>query len=78
MSDEIAYTTIRALSAHYRKRELSPVAWRLWAADVTPGAGLRRVMVRATDGTGAVQTAQLADPHPDGASGYDVLTFQVQ
>ena len=25
MSDEIAYTTIRALSARYRKRELSPV-----------------------------------------------------
>ena len=25
MSDEIAYTTIRALSTRYRRRELSPV-----------------------------------------------------
>lgn len=60
------------------KRELSPVAWRLWAADVTPGTGPRRVLVRATDGTGAVQTAAYADPHPSGASGYDFATYQVQ
>ncbi|HMC78989.1 MAG TPA: molybdopterin-dependent oxidoreductase, partial [Acidimicrobiia bacterium] len=74
VSDDGGQTWRRAVL----KRELSPVAWRLWAADVTPGAGLRRVMVRAADGTGAVQSAQLANPHPDGASGYDVLTFQVQ
>ena len=59
------------------KRELSPVAWRLWAADISPGTGPRRVLVRATDGTGEVQTSQHADPHPNGASGYDFVTFQV-
>ena len=59
------------------KRELSPVAWRLWAADISPGKGSRRVMVRATDGTGTTQTSQPADPHPSGASGYDFVTFQV-
>lgn len=59
------------------KRELSPVAWRLWAADISPGNGARRVLVRATDGTGEVQTSEPADPHPNGASGYDFVTFQV-
>ncbi len=59
------------------KRELSPVAWRLWATNISPGTGPRRVLVRATDGTGEVQTSQPADPHPSGASGYDFLTFQV-
>jgi hypothetical protein len=59
------------------KRELSPVAWRLWATDISPGTGPRRVLVRATDGTGAVQTSAPADPHPSGASGYDFVTFQV-
>jgi DMSO/TMAO reductase YedYZ molybdopterin-dependent catalytic subunit len=59
------------------KRELSPVAWRLWATDISPGKGPRRVLVRATDGTGEVQTSEPADPHPSGASGYDFVTFQV-
>ena len=59
------------------KRELSPVAWRLWATDISPGTGPRRVLVRATDGTGEVQTSAPADPHPSGASGYDFVTFQV-
>jgi DMSO/TMAO reductase YedYZ molybdopterin-dependent catalytic subunit len=59
------------------KRELSPVAWRLWATDISPGTGPRRVLVRATDGTGETQTSQPASPHPSGASGYDFLTFQV-
>jgi hypothetical protein len=59
------------------KRELSPVAWRLWAADIGEGSGMQRVLVRATDGTGAVQTAEVSSPHPDGASGYDSVTFQL-
>ncbi|MFN2593085.1 MAG: molybdopterin-dependent oxidoreductase [Candidatus Dormibacteria bacterium] len=59
------------------KRELSPVAWRLWATDISPGTGPRRVLVRATDGTGEVQTSEPADPHPSGASGWDFVTFQV-
>lgn len=59
------------------KRELSPVAWRLWVADITPGNGPRRLVVRATDGTGTPQTSEPADPHPSGASGYDFVTYQV-
>lgn len=52
--------------------------WRLWSfpwqAD-SPGS--HRISVRATDGTGAVQTADEADVIPDGASGYHTLSFDV-
>jgi len=60
-----------------RLSQREPVAWRLWATDISPGNGPRRVLVRATDGTGEVQTSAPADPHPAGASGYDFVTFQV-
>jgi hypothetical protein len=33
--------------------------------------------VRATDGTGAVQTSQLADVVPDGATGWHTVSFTV-
>src|SRR5207237_6621435 len=46
------------------KRELSPVAWRLWAADISPGTGPSRVLDRATDGTAQVQTAAPHEPQP--------------
>ncbi|MGH2717296.1 MAG: molybdopterin-dependent oxidoreductase, partial [Actinomycetota bacterium] len=47
------------------KRELSPVAWRLWAVPLpTSGGSARRVLVRATDGTGAVQTGVQQEPEP--------------
>jgi len=60
------------------KRELSPVAWRLWAVPVASSGGTsRRVLVRATDGTGAVQTGVQQEPEPDAATGWDFVTFQV-
>lgn len=58
-------------------RELSPVAWRLWVADVEPGSGSRRVIVRATDGAGEVQASRRTRPHPDGASGRHETAFTV-
>jgi DMSO/TMAO reductase YedYZ molybdopterin-dependent catalytic subunit len=52
--------------------------WRLWSfpwqAD-SPGS--HRITVRATDATGAVQTEQQADVVPDGATGWDSVTFSV-
>ncbi|MFN2611098.1 MAG: molybdopterin-dependent oxidoreductase [Actinomycetota bacterium] len=61
------------------KRELSPVAWRLWAADIKPGrTGTRKVMVRATDGEGSLQDPNSTKPHPNGASGYDSAIFFVE
>jgi DMSO/TMAO reductase YedYZ molybdopterin-dependent catalytic subunit len=59
------------------ERELSPVAWRRWVATLSLGTGPRRVAVRATDGEGNVQTAERTRPHPDGASGYHEISFDV-
>jgi hypothetical protein len=33
------------------------------------------VTVRGTDGDGAVQTQEIAAPHPEGSSGYDSVTL---
>jgi DMSO/TMAO reductase YedYZ molybdopterin-dependent catalytic subunit len=48
----------------------------LWRWDATAGA--HTVQVRATDGTGQVQTAEEAPPAPDGASGWHTRYFTVQ
>jgi DMSO/TMAO reductase YedYZ molybdopterin-dependent catalytic subunit len=49
---------------------LSDATWRQWAYqwDATPGQHTLRV--RATDGTGEVQTSDIAPPDPDGATGW--------
>lgn len=52
--------------------------WVLWTFPFNPSAGgAYRIRARATDGTGAVQTAASAPPFPDGASGYDAITLYV-
>jgi DMSO/TMAO reductase YedYZ molybdopterin-dependent catalytic subunit len=60
------------------KRELSNRTWRLWASELKAGPGKVRVMVRAVDGEGDVQTAQRTRPHPAGASGYHTLDLTVE
>lgn len=52
--------------------------WRLWSfawQATTPGP--HTITVRATDNTGAVQTADTADPVPDGATGWHSVDFTV-
>jgi DMSO/TMAO reductase YedYZ molybdopterin-dependent catalytic subunit len=53
--------------------------WRLWSfgwrAD-QPGP--HEIAVRATDGTGAVQTSEQADVIPDGATGWHTVSFDVK
>lgn len=51
--------------------------WRQWVYrwDATPGS--HTLQVRATDRTGAVQTAQPAPPAPDGATGYHTVAVSV-
>ena len=44
--------------------------------DATPGDP--EIMVRATDKTGATQTAEHADPAPDGATGYHTIHVTVR
>jgi DMSO/TMAO reductase YedYZ molybdopterin-dependent catalytic subunit len=53
--------------------------WRLWSYPwQATQQGLHTITVRATDNTGAVQTANIADPVPDGATGYHTVSFAVK
>jgi DMSO/TMAO reductase YedYZ molybdopterin-dependent catalytic subunit len=56
---------------------LSEHTWVQWAHtwDATPGA--HRLQVRATDGDGHTQTAELAPPAPSGATGYHTVRVEV-
>jgi DMSO/TMAO reductase YedYZ molybdopterin-dependent catalytic subunit len=58
--------------------EASLVTWRQWSYewDATPGP--HYIKVRATDGSGEVQTDQRADPVPDGASGWQSVMVTVE
>jgi len=57
--------------------EPTPRTWRQWWIDwqATPGDHL--VTVRATNGLGEVQTSQVRDVVPDGATGYDSRVISV-
>ncbi|HKP11447.1 MAG TPA: molybdopterin-dependent oxidoreductase, partial [Blastocatellia bacterium] len=58
------------------KSALSPFTWALWHKRWTPRqAGKHRLVVRATDGRGNLQTPQYAPPEPSGSSGYDQKTI---
>jgi DMSO/TMAO reductase YedYZ molybdopterin-dependent catalytic subunit len=52
--------------------------WRQWmfAAELDPG--FHTIKVRATDAEGDLQTAERADPLPDGASGWHTIRVSVQ
>ncbi|RMI35056.1 molybdopterin-dependent oxidoreductase [Nocardia stercoris] len=51
--------------------------WRQWSFDWPATPGRHTVRARATDGTGAVQTGQVHDVVPDGATGYPSITVRV-
>jgi hypothetical protein len=57
------------------KDPLSKYTWVLWAAEFTPTAsqGSNRIVVRATDKTGKVQTSEVRPPFPDGDTGYHII-----
>ena len=53
--------------------------WRLWSFPwQADEPGLHTITVRATDNTGAVQTSEIADPVPDGATGWHTVSFAVK
>jgi DMSO/TMAO reductase YedYZ molybdopterin-dependent catalytic subunit len=59
------------------KPSLSPISWVLWHKRWTPAQpGKHRVLVRATDGRGQLQTSQFATPAPSGSSGYHGVTVK--
>lgn len=52
--------------------------WRLWSYTwQADDPGRHQITVRATDGTGAVQTSEQADVVPDGATGWHTVSFTV-
>lgn len=56
----------------------TPNVWTLWVAQWTPKQkGSYNLFVRATDGTGQVQTKNQNDPFPDGATGWDSVQVNV-
>ncbi|GAA1868243.1 molybdopterin-dependent oxidoreductase [Pseudonocardia ailaonensis] len=55
--------------------EVGGDTWRMWRAVVEVAPGSHTVRVRATDGTGALQTDQIADVVPDGATGWPARVF---
>ncbi len=52
-------------------------AWRQWVLDWDAAPGKYTIQVRATDKDGDTQTADLAPPDPDGATGYHTRTVKV-
>ena len=57
---------------------LSSLTWVLWTFDWTPPKeGAYRLVVRATDGSGAVQDPRAAASYPSGASGYHSIHVDI-
>jgi DMSO/TMAO reductase YedYZ molybdopterin-dependent catalytic subunit len=77
----IAAVEVRADRGPWHQARLAAVpgidTWRqwVWDWDATPGRHL--LEARATDATGYTQTAALAPPAPDGASGYPSVSVTV-
>ena len=56
---------------------ISKATWVQWLFPWDASHGLHSIEVRATDGTGTVQTADISDPAPDGARGHHKITVTV-
>ena len=60
------------------KDPLSQYTWVLWTSGFTAvDKGNYKIIVRATDKTGQIQTSELKDPFPNGAGGYNQLDISV-
>ena len=53
------------------------LSWVLWRLPWRPATGTHTLLVRATDGTGVLQTSEHASPLPDGASGWHRIVVGV-
>ena len=59
------------------RQPISDATWVQWVTDWTATPGQHTIMVRATDGTGAVQDEQRSPPAPDGARGWHTIAVNV-
>lgn len=58
--------------------EASLITWRQWSYEWEATPGPHYIKVRATDGTGEIQTDRRAEPVPDGASGWQSVMVTVE
>ncbi|MFZ0202471.1 MAG: sulfite oxidase [Nitrososphaeraceae archaeon] len=59
------------------KNPLSPYSWVIWTTELdVANKGNYRIMVRATDKTGKIQTGEAREPFPNGATGYHMVDVQ--
>jgi DMSO/TMAO reductase YedYZ molybdopterin-dependent catalytic subunit len=72
---------IRIDDGPWRETELAAEdtvdTWRQWRSRWEATPGRHRIAVRATDGDGEVQTAESAQPFPDGATGHHTIEVDV-
>jgi DMSO/TMAO reductase YedYZ molybdopterin-dependent catalytic subunit len=77
----IAKVEVQVDGGPWQEAQLSPETeadiWRQWMLPVDFERGAHRITVRATDGTGQLQTQDRASPFPDGASGWHSLQVLV-
>ncbi len=57
---------------------VGPDTWRQWHFDWVATSGRHTITVRATDATGRLQTADIAPPAPDGATGFHQIAIKVR
>lgn len=79
---EVSTDDGRTWQKAFVKKALSPSTWVLWAFEWEPPKdptmhGRFMVKVRATDGRGQVQTAEIVPPLPDGASGLHTIMVKL-
>jgi Mo-co oxidoreductase dimerisation domain len=65
------------VAAALRTPPLSQLTWVQWRYDWPLVAGSHRFRVRATDGTGALQTPEVAGVQPNGATGYHMVQINI-
>ena len=53
------------------------LVWQRWRFDWHPEPGEHSLAVRAIDGTGAPQTEERREPHPDGMTGLHQIEVRV-
>jgi DMSO/TMAO reductase YedYZ molybdopterin-dependent catalytic subunit len=57
---------------------ISSDTWRQWSFPWTASSGQHLIRVRATDGQGQTQTADIAEPLPNAATGYHTVSVNIR
>ncbi|MCA9836665.1 MAG: molybdopterin-dependent oxidoreductase [Trueperaceae bacterium] len=74
---EVSVDAARTWQEAELKPALNDLSWNLWGFSWQAEPGNYKILVRAADGTGELQTDEKNSPLPDGATGYHSLTVKV-